>query len=209
VFVSVVNQHVNAVVDGLTTRLTLPENPLTLVTVTIVCLSEATGIAWNDGFSAIVKSPDDGAVTTIVTVMLCEIEPLAPVNVSVYVPVDVDDVVPTVNVKVAVPPGRRLTLVLLKVMVSPAGEDESVRLIVPLNPLRLETVTVETNEKPCVILKLLGLVVREKSGRGTPFTITDNRTVWNDVPLIPAMEARYVPEGVDTGAETVMVEIAV
>ena len=80
---SVVNQHANAVVDGLMTRLTLPENPLTLVTVTIVCLSEATGIAWNDGFSAIVKSPDDGDVTTIVTVMLCEIEPLAAVNVSV------------------------------------------------------------------------------------------------------------------------------
>jgi hypothetical protein len=82
VFVRVVNQQVNAVVDGLMTRLTLPENPLTLVTVTIVCLSEATGIAWKVGFSAIVKSPDDGAVTTIVTVMLCEIEPLVPVKVT-------------------------------------------------------------------------------------------------------------------------------
>lgn len=83
VFVSVVNQHANALVDGETTRLTLPEKPLTLLMVMIVCLSEATGIAWKVGFSDIVKSPDDGAVTTIVTAMLCETEPLVPIKVSV------------------------------------------------------------------------------------------------------------------------------
>lgn len=36
VLVSVVNQHAKAVEDGVMTRLTLPENPLTLVTVIIV-----------------------------------------------------------------------------------------------------------------------------------------------------------------------------
>lgn len=45
VFVSVVNQHANAFEDGAMTKLTLPENPLMLVTVIMVCLSEATGIA--------------------------------------------------------------------------------------------------------------------------------------------------------------------
>ena len=45
VFVRVVNQHANAVEDGVITRLTLPEKLLKLVTVIIVCLSEATGMA--------------------------------------------------------------------------------------------------------------------------------------------------------------------
>jgi hypothetical protein len=81
--VSVVNQQVNAVVDGLMTKLTLPEKPLTLVRVIIVCLSEATGIAWKVGFSAIVKSPEVVLVTVTVTVMLCVIEPLVPVKVTV------------------------------------------------------------------------------------------------------------------------------
>jgi len=83
VFVSVVNQHANAVEDGVTTRLTLPEKPLTLVRVTIVCRSEATGMAWKVGFSAMVKSPEDELVTVTVTVMLCVIEPLDPVKVTV------------------------------------------------------------------------------------------------------------------------------
>ncbi len=68
VFVSVVNQHAKAAEDGVMTRLTLPEKPLTLVTVIIVCLSEPTGMAWKVGFSKIVKSPDEDLVT--VTVML-------------------------------------------------------------------------------------------------------------------------------------------
>ncbi len=65
---SVVNQHANAAEDGVMTRLTLPEKPLTLVTVIIVCLSEPTGMAWKVGFSEIVKSPAEELVT--VTVML-------------------------------------------------------------------------------------------------------------------------------------------
>ncbi len=81
--VSVVNQHVNAVVDGVITRLTLPEKPLTLVRVIIVCLSEATGMAWKVGFSAIVKSPELVVVTVTATVMVCVIEPLVPVKVTV------------------------------------------------------------------------------------------------------------------------------
>ena len=68
VFVSVVNQHAKAVEDGVMTRLTLPEKPLRLVSVIIVCLSEATGMAWKVGLSAMVKSPAAELVT--VTVML-------------------------------------------------------------------------------------------------------------------------------------------
>lgn len=120
-----------------------------------------------------------------------------------------DDVVPTVNVKVDVPPEMRATLVVLKVMVSPAGEEESVRLTVPLNPLRLATDVVATNEKPCAMLKLFGLVLMEKSGRGAPLTMTEIPTVWNSVPLIPATEAKYVPGAVEARAEIVTVDVAV
>ena len=45
VLFSVVNQQPNAVVEGVMTSLTLPEKPLTLVSVMTVCRSEATGIA--------------------------------------------------------------------------------------------------------------------------------------------------------------------
>lgn len=80
---SVVNQHAKAFEDGLMTRLTLPEKPLTLVSVIIVCLSEATGIAWKVGLSEIVKSPDVTAVTVTVMLVLRAIDPLDPVTVSV------------------------------------------------------------------------------------------------------------------------------
>jgi len=81
--VSVVNQHAKAVEDGVMTRLTLPEKALTLVTVIIVCLSEATGMAWKVGLSEIVKSPDVTAVTVTVKLALCAIDPLDPVTLTV------------------------------------------------------------------------------------------------------------------------------
>ncbi len=83
VFVSVVNQQAKAVEDGVMTRLTLPEKPLTLVTVTTVCLSEPTGMAWKVGLSAIVKSPDAEIVTITVMLVLCDSGPLDPVRVTV------------------------------------------------------------------------------------------------------------------------------
>jgi len=83
VFVSVVNQQAKAVEDGEITRLTLPEKPLTLVTVIIVCFSEATGMAWKVGLSAMVKSPVVELVTVTIMLRLWRIEPLVPVRVTV------------------------------------------------------------------------------------------------------------------------------
>jgi hypothetical protein len=81
--VRVVNQHAKAVEDGVATRFTLPENPLTLVTVTTVCLSDPTGMEMRVALSAIVKSEDDEFVTVTVTLTECEVEPLVPVTVTV------------------------------------------------------------------------------------------------------------------------------
>ncbi len=89
----------------------------------------------------------------------------------------------------AIPPLERVTLVKLNVAVKPAEEDESVRLTVPVNPLRLVSVAAVVAEEPCATLRLLGLAARAKSGRGAPLTVTEIRNVWNSVPLIPAMEA--------------------
>lgn len=83
VFVSVVNQHANALEDGVMTKFTLPEKPLTLVKVMIVCLSEPTGMAWKIGLSARVKSPEFEPVTVTVMLELCKINPLDPVRVTV------------------------------------------------------------------------------------------------------------------------------
>ncbi len=82
-FVRVVNQHANAGKDGLATRVTLPENPLTLATVTIVCLSDPTGIEMKVALSAMVKSEDPELVTVTAMLTDCEIEPLVPVTVTV------------------------------------------------------------------------------------------------------------------------------
>lgn len=91
-------------------------------------------------------------------------------------PVGVDDAVDTVNVEVAEPPLERVTLVMLKVAAKPAGDDASVRLTVPANPLRLVTVAVEVVEDPCTTVTLAGLAVMEKSGFGEALTVTEIAT---------------------------------
>jgi hypothetical protein len=55
-FVNVyVNQHATEVEDGVATKFTSPEKPLTLPTSITVCLSDKIGIAWEVGVSVIVK----------------------------------------------------------------------------------------------------------------------------------------------------------
>jgi hypothetical protein len=188
-FVIVVNQQANAFEDGATTRITLPEKPLTLVTVMIVCLSEPTGIAWKVGLSVIVKSTGVEPVTVTAMIAVCEIEPLDPFIATTYVPRGVEDAVDTTNVEVAVPPLDRLTLVVLKVTVKPTGEEESVRFTVPVNPLRLVRVMVaDVPDVPAAMLRLDGLAVIVKSGV-FEVTITNTVTEWDRAPLAPVTAA--------------------
>jgi len=175
VFVSVVNQHAKAVEDVVMTRLTLPEKPLRLVSVIIVCLSEATGMAWKVGLSAMVKSPDAELVTVTAMLVLCDIEPFDPVKIAVYVPRAVEDVVDTVRTEVPVPPDVRVMVAEARLTVSPAGT-ETDRVTVPVKPLRLVRVAVEVAEVPCATPRVLGLTVREKSGIGEGLTVTEIAT---------------------------------
>jgi hypothetical protein len=81
VFVSVyVNQHWNALEDGVATRVTLPKKPLRLVTVTTVCLSEPTGMTRELALSLIEKSAVERLTVTVRVVDLV-ILPLVPVTV--------------------------------------------------------------------------------------------------------------------------------
>ncbi len=73
------NQQAIAVDDGVATRFTLPENPLTLSRSRTVCCSEPRGIAWEVGLSEIVKS----WLTTFTVIMIeCVRDPLVPVTVT-------------------------------------------------------------------------------------------------------------------------------
>jgi len=74
-----VNQQAIAVDDGVATRFTFPENPLTLSRSRTVCCSEPRGIAWEVGLSEMVKS---WLTTFTVTMIECVRDPLVPVTVT-------------------------------------------------------------------------------------------------------------------------------
>jgi len=70
-----------------------------------------------------------------------------------------------VSVEVPDPPATRVTLVALNEVVSPAGEEEAVRLMVPAKLFRLCRVIVEVAEVPTGRLGIvLGLAAMLKSG---------------------------------------------
>ena len=70
-----------------------------------------------------------------------------------------------------------VTLVLLRVILSPVAEVILVRLSVPLKPCRLVTVTVDvaTDDGP-VIVTVLGLAERAKSGPAIEHTVRGGST---------------------------------
>ena len=84
-----VNQQLNALEDGVATRVTLPKKPPRLVTVTTVCLSEPTGIAREVALSVMEKSAVAKLTVTLRIVDLVML-PLIPVTVMGYVPESVE-----------------------------------------------------------------------------------------------------------------------
>jgi len=76
-----VNQQLKALEDGVATSVTLPKKPLMLVTVTVVCISEPTGIVMEVALSLMEKSAEaEFTVTTRVTNL--DRLPLVPVTVT-------------------------------------------------------------------------------------------------------------------------------
>jgi hypothetical protein len=100
-----------------------------------------------------------------VIVAVCEIVPLVPVTVTVYVPAGVEAVVAIVNVEVAVEPGARLTLAGAKLNVIPvaAGATVAESPTVPAKPSSpVATIVVEPVD-PAGAVTLVGLIDRAKS----------------------------------------------
>ena len=85
-------------------------------------------------------------MTVTVTVAVCVNNPLFPIRVTVYVPLDPAE---SVSTEVALDPDVRLTLDGFSEAVNPdEGETEDDSDTVPVNPLILETVSVEVAVAP-------------------------------------------------------------
>ena len=93
VLVRLVNQHATPGEDGIV-RVTVPENPPTLVTVTTVCFSEPTGMAWDVGLTESVKVGGVGELKLTVVCALGQFPIEHVVAVIVAVPT-VDDLIVT------------------------------------------------------------------------------------------------------------------
>lgn len=73
----------------------------------------------------------------------------------------------TVRAMVAVPPGERVAVALLSVVVGPAGDTVVVSAMVPLKLPMLVKVTVDdASHEPLARVRLVGLAVMVKSGTG-------------------------------------------
>src|SRR5713226_4861108 len=112
-----------------------------------------------DGLALIEKSFATGAGTVSVTLVAWVAEVPVPVTVIGYEPVAV--LVPTVNVRVELPP--ELTLAGLNEAVVPEGRPLAERLMVCGEPVVSAVEMVLVPVPPCTTETLLGLALIEKS----------------------------------------------
>lgn len=89
----------------------------------------------------------------------------------------------TVKIDVAEPPELTLTLVGLREVVRPDGDDETVRDMVPVKLFRLVRVTVDVAEAPVCTETVVGLAAMLKSL--AVLTVTEIVTEWVRDPLVP------------------------
>jgi hypothetical protein len=75
----------------------------------------------------------------------------------------------------------------LNEIAGPDGVREAARFMVPANPFKLVSVTVEDSEEPAVITKLLGFAEMAKSSFGEGLTTTVIETARDNDPLVPAI----------------------
>jgi len=117
--------------------------------------------------------------TVIVTE--CESEPLVPVTVIVYAPIDVLCNALTLSVEVLCPPDVRVTDELLNDVFGPdVGETTVERVMVPAKPFRLVRVIRAVPDVPRGRVSEDGLIEMEKSD-----TMTRIETECASDPLVP------------------------
>lgn len=111
----------------------------------------------------------------------CESEPIVPVTVIVYPPIGVLCCALTLSVDVLCPPDVSVIDELLRLVLGPDVEETFVeRVIVPVNPLRLVSVTRAVPDEPRDRFSEDGLMEIEKSDT-TTVTVTE----CTSEPLVP------------------------
>ena len=136
-------------------RLTVPANPLTLLTVTVEVPVTPWGLVTDVGFSDMPKS-----CTMNVTVVLWDCGRLFPMTITLYVPA-----LPLqVRVEVAeVTVLLRVTEVGVRLQLRAVEDDWAERLMVPEKPLTALTVIVDDPMTPALTVTVAGLAVSVKS----------------------------------------------
>ena len=122
--------------------------------------------ALNVASKTAVCPPPPGTVTVRLSGVLWLVAPLAPVTVTVKVPVEAVADAVSVSVEVALPPAAGVTGLAENAAVTPLGNPLALSVTAELKPLRLPTVTVLVPLAPCVTLTEAGLTETEKSGGG-------------------------------------------
>ena len=136
-------------------RVTLPANPFTLLTVTVLLPVPPWVTETLVGEAESEKSGAAGAFTVSEIVVVCVRAPEVPVTVTVELPVVAVELAVRVNTLVEV------VGFVPNVAVTPAGKPEAERLTLPVNPLIGFTVMVLLPLPPCVTVKLAGDADRE------------------------------------------------
>ena len=96
---------------------------------------------------------------------LWESDPLVAVTLTLYVPGAALAVV-TFRLELPAPFEVRVIVEGLRLVEGPVGETEAAMVTVPVNELRLVTVTVDLPEDPWRMVNEVGLAERPKSGAG-------------------------------------------
>lgn len=131
-------------------RVTLPANPFTLLTVTVLLPVPPWVTETLVGEAESEKSGAAGAFTVSEIVVVWVSVPEVPVIVTVEVPVVAVALAESVSTLVEV------VGLVPNVAVTPAGRPEAERLTLPVNPLVGVTVIVLLPLLPCVTVKLAG-----------------------------------------------------
>ena len=88
------------------------------------------------------------------------------------------------------PPGGTVTLVGLTDKEGPpptAGDITAEIVMLPENPLKLDSVRLDVTAEPLVIVIFVGLAPRPKSGGGAGATVRKTCATWDSLPLAPVM----------------------
>jgi hypothetical protein len=142
--------------------------PPVLVTVIVLVPLLPCPIVSEAGEALTLKPGATAAFTVRLNVVLCVVEPLVPVMVTVAAPVVADEDAVSVSVELALPPEAGVIGFAENDAVTPEGRPLTLRVVAELNPFRLVTVTVLVPLVPCVIVSELGESAIEKSGVAVP-----------------------------------------